>query len=78
MGVVRWTFHTTAKGTLMHKQLWLEFIEQEDLEALWENFPEAARAEVTQGYARLMAQSLAVNVGQAKLKKEACDEPGDA
>ena len=62
----------------MHKQLWLEFIEQEDREALWEGFPEAARTEVTQQYARLMAQILAAHVGQAKGEKEARDEPSDA
>ncbi len=61
----------------MHKQLWLEFIEQEGLEALWEGFPEKAREEVTELYARLMAQSLAAHVGKATLEKEACDEPSD-
>ncbi len=61
----------------MHKQLWLELIEQEGLEALWEGFPEQARTEVTQRYARLMAQMLAARVSQATLEKEACDEPSE-
>ncbi len=54
----------------MQKQQWLEFIEQEDLEALWEGFPEPARTQVTQRYARLMAQMLAARVGKATLEKE--------
>jgi hypothetical protein len=61
----------------MQKQLWLEFIEQEDLDALWEGFPEQARTQVTQRYARLMAQMLAARVSQATLEKEVGDEPGD-
>ena len=39
----------------MHK-LWIEFIEQEDWEGLWAGFPEQARSEVTELYARLMAR----------------------
>ncbi len=61
----------------MQKQQWLEFIEQEDLEALWEGFPEPARTQVTQRYARLMAQMLAARVGKATLEKEAGDESSD-
>ena len=62
----------------MHKQLWLEFIEQEDLETLWESFPEPARGEVTALYARLLAQSLAAHVAKATLdRQEVRDEPGD-
>jgi len=61
----------------MPKQLWLEFIEQEGLEALWEGFPETARREVTELYARLMAQRLAARVQQAKGAKEVGDEPSD-
>jgi hypothetical protein len=55
----------------MHKQMWLEFIEQEGLEELWAGFPEQARCEVTEFYARLMAQILAERVISAK---EGCDE----
>ncbi|MCA1674162.1 MAG: hypothetical protein LC799_18870 [Actinobacteria bacterium] len=55
----------------MHKQMWLEFIEREGLEALWVGFPEQARNEVTELYARLMAQMLAERVSSAK---EVCDE----
>ncbi len=58
----------------MHKQLRLDLIEQEDIEALWEAFPDQARREVTQQYARLMAQWLAARVQQAK---EVGDEPGE-
>ncbi len=28
----------------MHKQMWLEFIEQEDWEGLWAGFPEQGRS----------------------------------
>ena len=59
----------------MPKQLWLELIEQENVEALWEGFPEKVRSEVTQQYARLMAQRLAARVQQAKGAKEVGDEP---
>jgi hypothetical protein len=61
----------------MHKQLWLEFIEQAGLEALWEDFAEQARREIMEHYARLMAQKLAARVSKATLEKEACDEPSD-
>jgi hypothetical protein len=61
----------------MPKQLWLELIEQENLEALWEGFPEEARSEVTQQYARLMAQILAARVQRGKGAKEVGDEPGE-
>jgi hypothetical protein len=77
MLVVRSTLHTILRRGLMHKQLWLEFIEQERLEALWEGFPEQARTEVTQRYAQLMGQMLAARVRQARLEKEVCDEPSD-
>ncbi|MFL7811534.1 MAG: hypothetical protein AB8I80_23040 [Anaerolineae bacterium] len=61
----------------MPKQLWLELIEQENLEALWEGFPEEARSEVTQQYARLMAQILAARVRRGKSAKEVGDELGE-
>ena len=50
----------------MQQQLWLEGIEQGNVEKLWAGFPEQARAEVTRQYARLMAQWLAARVQQAK------------
>lgn len=59
----------------MHRQLWLECIEQEDAQRLWERFPEQARAEVTQQYARLMVQWLVKLVQQAKRVPEVGDEP---
>ncbi|MGH8474037.1 MAG: hypothetical protein ACREVJ_16670 [Gammaproteobacteria bacterium] len=58
----------------MHKQMWLEFIEREDWEALWAGFPEQARSEVTELYARLMAQILAERVRGVYSAKEVCDE----
>lgn len=61
----------------MHKQLWLEFIEQESFEALREGFPEQARSEVTQQYARLLAQMLAARVSEARAQMERGDEPID-
>ena len=61
----------------MPKQLWLELIEQESIEVLWEGFPENARSELTQQYARLMAQRLAARVQQGKGAKEVGDEPSD-
>ena len=42
---------------MMFKQRGLAFLETECLEALWEQFPEHARREVTQQYARLMARA---------------------
>ena len=42
---------------MMIKQKQLAFLEQEDLEALWERFPEPAREAVTRQYARLMARA---------------------
>jgi hypothetical protein len=60
----------------MHKQLWLECIEQEeDAHSLWERFPEQARAELTQQCARLMPQWLVRQVQQAKRMQEVGDEP---
>ena len=61
----------------MPKQLWLELIEQESIEALWEGFPEQARTHITQHYARLMAQILAARVRRGKSAKEVGDELGE-
>ena len=61
----------------MQKQLWRDLIEQEDIEALWEGFPDQARRQLTQQYAWLMAQRLAARVQQAKAAKEVGDEPGE-
>ncbi|MCA1851668.1 MAG: hypothetical protein LC647_04550, partial [Beggiatoa sp.] len=69
--VVRSMLRTLSRGVSMGKQMWLEFIEREGLEALWASFPEQARSEVTELYARLMAQMLAERVSSAK---EVCDE----
>jgi hypothetical protein len=59
----------------MVKQLWLEFIEQEDIESLWAGFSEAARRELTQQVARLMARQLTARVQQGQGVKEVGDEP---
>lgn len=61
----------------MAKQLWLELIEREDVEALWEAFPQAARRELTQQMARLMARQLAARVQQGKGATEVGDEPSE-
>jgi hypothetical protein len=61
----------------MPKQLWLDFIEQENIEALREVFPEKARTQVTQQYAQLMAKRLAARVQQGKGAKEVGDEPSN-
>jgi len=53
----------------MRKQLWLECIAQEALEKLWEGFPETARKEVTERYARLMAQWLAARVQRGEVRE---------
>jgi len=58
----------------MFKQKWLEFIESERLEELWEELPEAARREVTQHYARLMARKTVQRIRALKTKQEAGDE----
>ena len=55
----------------MFKQRCLELFEEEGLERLWEAFPEAARAEVTAHYARLMAQRLRA----LRKQQEVGDEP---
>ena len=58
----------------MFKQKWLEFIESERLEELWEDFPEAARCEVTQHYARMMARKTVQRIRELRKKREAGDE----
>lgn len=58
----------------MFKQRWLEFIETERLERLWEAFPEPARRDVTQHYARLMARKTVQRIQALKKKQEAGDE----
>ncbi len=55
----------------MFKPRCLELFEEEGLERLWEGFPEAARAEVTAHYARLMAQ----RVRALRKPQEVGDEP---
>ena len=58
------------------KQRCLAFLEQESLEALWERFPEPAREEVTQHYARLMARASVARI-RALRKNEENREVGD-
>jgi len=63
----------------MDKQRWLDFVQQELLEALWERFPEEARGEATRHYARLMARMLAGRVHFARHghTQEESDDPRD-
>ena len=60
----------------MSKQQRLAFTEEEQLARLWEAFPEPARREVTQHYARLMARTAVQRIRQLQAKQEADDEPG--
>ncbi len=61
----------------MFKQRQLAFIEEGQLERLWEAFPEQARSEVTQHYARLMARTAVQRIRQLREKQEADNEPGN-
>ena len=63
----------------MIKQRRLAFLEAECLEALWEQFPEPARSEVTQHYARLMARASVEQIRALKTnkKREVGDESSD-
>ena len=61
----------------MFKQRRLMFIEETQLETLWEEFPEAARSEVTQHYARLMARTAVQRIRQVREKQEADNEPSN-
>ncbi len=61
----------------MFKQRRLMFIEETQLETLWEAFPESARSEVTQHYARLMARTAVQRIRQLREKQEADNEPGN-
>ena len=60
----------------MSKQQRLVFIEEEQLETLWEAFPEAVRNEVTQHYARVMARTAVQRIRQLRERQEADNEPG--
>jgi hypothetical protein len=62
----------------MHKQLWFGLGKQENSEALWEGFPEQARAKVRLQVARLMAQRLMAWVQETKGRLEVGDEPSNA
>ena len=59
----------------MPKQQRLVFIEEEQLGTLWKAFPEAARSEVTQHYARVMARTAVQRIRQLQTRQEADDEP---
>ncbi len=65
---------------MMMKQRCLTFLEQECLEALWERFPEQAREEVTQHYARLMARASVERIRALRNheeNREVGDEPNE-
>ena len=57
----------------MHRQRWLGFVQQELLESLWDRFPEEARRQVTEHYARLLARMLAKRL-EKQGSKETADE----
>ncbi len=61
----------------MFKQQRLAFTEEAQLETLWKAFPEPARLEVTQHYARLMARTAVQRIRQLREKQEADNEPGN-
>ena len=64
----------------MFKQRGLAFLETECLEALWEQFPESARHEVTQHYARLMARAAVERIRALRTNqknREVGDESSD-
>lgn len=59
----------------MFKQRCLDLFEEQGLERLWEGFPEAARAEVTAHYARLMAHRAVAGLRALGKPEEVGDEP---
>jgi len=61
----------------MFKQQRLAFIEEAQLERLWEAFPESARREATQHYARMMARTAVQRIRRLREKQEADNEPGN-
>jgi hypothetical protein len=61
----------------MFKQRRLAFIEEGQLERLWKEFPEQARSEVTQHYARLMGRTAVQRIRRLRKKQEAGNEPGN-
>ncbi len=61
----------------MFKQRQLAFIVEGQLERLWKEFPEQARSEVTQHYARLMARTAVQRIRQLREKQESGNEPGN-
>ena len=65
---------------MMIKQRQLVFLETERLEALWEQFPERERDEVTQHFARLMARASVERIRalrSSETKREVSDESSD-
>ena len=65
---------------MMIKQRRLAFLETERLEALWEQFPERERDEVTQHFARLMARASVERIRalrSSETKREVSDESSD-
>jgi len=51
----------------------LEFVQQELLETLWDQFPEEARRQSTEHYGRLLARMLAQRLEEQR-SKEPTDE----
>ena len=59
----------------MMKQQWLAFLDEECLERLWDRFPEPARHEVVQQYARLMGRAVVARIRALTRPAEGSDEP---
>lgn len=59
----------------MFKQRWLAFLEEACWERLWDGFPEQARHEVMQQYARLMARAAVERIRSLRKQAEGSDEP---
>ena len=61
----------------MFKPKQLAFLDQAEVEPVWERLPEQARMEVTQHYARLMTRALVWRIAALKANGEADDESSD-
>jgi len=54
----------------MEKQRRLPFVEEENLEDLWETFPEDRQKELTEQYARLIARVAGMESARRKKKEK--------
>lgn len=67
--------HASEWGVSMFKQMRLELLEEEHLDRLWAGFPEAAKHELTQQLARLIARTAVQRIRALRNKQEVGDEP---